>query len=187
MRKVLLPIMFCAAVVSVSSCDFLRSLAGRPTSEQLKSASQTSENPAADSEVTAAAVEEDTLAVETPQGQVQEQPSVQAQSEPEYEMVRRHGRLNVPFAYTHTNSSLKSTPEHTYYILVGTYRQKPTLNKMISDARKAGYEPCLLEYANGLVSVGLLPCDSIEQAIDAYATVKNEKFCPGDACVLIAR
>jgi hypothetical protein len=180
MRKVLLPIMFCAAVLSVSSCDFLRSLAGRPTSEQLKSASKAPE-------VTAEAVEQDSLAVETPQEQVQEQPSAQQQGEPEYEMVRRHGRLNVPFAYTHTNSSLKSTPEHTYYILVGTYRQKPTLNKMISDARKAGYEPCLLEYVNGLVSVGLLPCDNIEQAIDAYATVKNEKFCPGDACVLIAR
>ncbi len=186
MRKVLLPLMFCAAVLSVSSCDFLRSLAGRPTSEQLKSASQSSE-------VTAPVVEEDTLAVEIAQDQtqeqeqVQEQPSATQQSVEEYEMVRRHGRLNVPFAYTHTNSSLKSTPEHTYYILVGTYRQKPTLNKMVSDAKKAGYEPCLLEYSNGLVSVGLLPCDRIEQAIDAYATVKNEKFCPGDACVLIAK
>ncbi len=169
MRKVLLPVILCAAALSVSSCDFLRSLAGRPTSEQLKSASQSSE-------VTAPAVEEDTLAVEIAQDQVQE-----------YEMVRRHGRLNVPFAYTHTNSSLKTIPEHTYYILVGTYRQKPTLNKMVSDAKKAGYEPCLLEYSNGLVSVGLLPCDRIEQAIDAYATVKKEKFCPGDACVLIAK
>ena len=163
MRKVLLLVFFCAAVLSVSSCDFLRSLAGRPTSEQLKA-------------VTAAAAPTPSVSVE---------PALQ--SAEEYEMEKRYGRLNVPLAYTHTDSELKAVPEHRYYIVVGTYRQRPTMNRMVSDVRKAGFEPSLLEYANGLTSVGLLPCDDLGQAIDAYARVKKEKFCPGDACILIAK
>ncbi len=174
MRKVLLPFILCTLVFSVSSCDALRSLAGRPTSEQIKSVQQK-------------AADKQALQEEQPQ----EDPAVEelatVEKEPEYQMVKRHGRLNVPFAYTHTNSSLKQTPEYTYYVVVGTYRKKPTLNKMLSDARQAGYEPVLLEYSNGLVSVGLLPCNELAQAIDAYATVKQEGFCPADACVLIAK
>ena len=102
-------------------------------------------------------------------------------------MVKREGRMSVPLAYTHTNSTLKATPEHSYYIIVGTYRQKPTLNKMIKDAHDAGYETFLLEYSNGLTSVGLMPCYNLGEAIDAYAKVSKEDFCPKDACILIAK
>lgn len=102
-------------------------------------------------------------------------------------MVKREGRMSVPLAYTHTNSTLKATPKHSYYIIVGTYRQKPTLNKMIKDAHDAGYETFLLEYSNGLTSVGLMPCDNLGEAIDAYAKVSKEDFCPKDACILIAK
>jgi len=172
MRRILLPFVLCSLVFSVSSCDFLRSLAGRPTSEQIKSA-QTKSSP------------EELLQEDI----VRQEPLTREEKscDSEYKMVKRHGRLNVPFAYTHTNSTLKQTPEYTYYVIVGTYRKKPTLGKMLSDAKAAGYEPVLLEYTNGLVSVGLLPCNELAQAIDAYATVKSEKFCPADACVLIAK
>ncbi len=172
MRKVLLPFILFPLVLSVSSCDFLRSLAGRPTSEQIKSA----QTKASAEEVP----QEDAVCKES-------MPQEEVPCESEYKMVKRHGRLNVPFAYTHTNSTLRQTPEYTYYVIVGTYRQKPTLGKMLSDAKAAGYDPVLLEYTNGLVSVGLLPCDELAKAIDAYATVKSEKFCPADACVLIAK
>lgn len=170
MKKVIGLLFICLAGLFFTSCDFFRSLAGRPTSEQIKSAS-VKEN--ASSELCC--------------GQQEDEATVKAKKNSEYEMVHRHGRLNVPFAYTHTDSPLKYTPDHKYYIVVGTYRKKPTLDKMLSDARACGYDPVLLEFSNGLISVGLLPCDELGQAIDAYATVKMEKFCPGDACVLIAK
>ncbi|MGN1226946.1 MAG: hypothetical protein ACI4TL_06900 [Candidatus Cryptobacteroides sp.] len=148
---------------TVSSCDFFRSLAGRPTSEDLSEQNTV--------QTTEIVEEADPLPLENSG----------------YQMKKRQGRLNVVFAYTHTNSTLKAEPEYKYYIVVGTYRQKPTRNKMISDARNAGYETYLLEYDNGLTSVALLPCDDLGQAIDAFAQVKQEKFCPKDACVLIAK
>ena len=138
----------------VSSCDFMRSLAGRPTSSELQS--ETNVNDA-------------------------------HKDEASYTMKKRQGRLVVPFAYTHTNSELESTPEHSYYVLVGTYRKKPTMDKMIADVQAAGYEAFLLRYTNGLTSVALLPCDDLGMAIDSYADIKQEKFCPRDACVLIAK
>ena len=147
----------------VSSCDFFRSLAGRPTSQDL-----TEQNPVQSEEIV-------------------EQSEVLPLQQSGYQMKKRQGRLNVAFAYTHTNSTLKSEPHYQYYIVVGTYRQKATRNKMISDAREAGYETYLLEYENGLTSVALLPCDDLGQAIDAFAQVKQEKFCPRDVCVLIAK
>ena len=184
MKKIVAAISLSVLVLSVSSCDLFRSLAGRPTSAELKSAIEKqqssaqqmqaiTEEPAITTEQTAP---EETIAVASPQAKKEE-----------YTMVKREGRMSVPLAYTHTNSTLKATPEHSYYIIVGTYRQKPTLNKMIKDAHDAGYETFLLEYSNGLTSVGLMPCDNLGEAIDAYAKVSKEDFCPKDACILIAK
>ena len=185
MKKIFAAISLSVLVLSVSSCDLFRSLAGRPTSAELKSAIEKQQSSAQQMQditeepaITAeeAATPEETIAVA----------STQAEKE-EYTMVKREGRMSVPLAYTHTNSTLKATPEHSYYIIVGTYRQKPTLNKMIKDAHDAGYETFLLEYSNGLTSVGLMPCDNLGEAIDAYAKVSKEDFCPKDACILIAK
>ena len=184
MKKIFAAISLSVLVLSVSSCDLFRSLAGRPTSAELKSAIEKqqssaqqmqaiTEEPAITTEQTAP---EETIAVASPQAKKEE-----------YTMVKREGRMYVPLAYTHTNSTLKATPEHSYYIIVGIYRQKPTLNKMIKDAHDAGYETFLLEYSNGLTSVGLMPCDNLGEAIDAYAKVSKEDFCPKDACILIAK
>lgn len=191
MKKIFAAISLSVLVLSVSSCDLFRSLAGRPTSAELKSAIERQQN--------AAETKKQTITEEpagtTQQAAIKEQtapeetiavPSTQAEKE-EYTMVKREGRMSVPLAYTHTNSTLKATPEHSYYIIVGTYRQKPTLNKMIKDAHDAGYETFLLEYSNGLTSVGLMPCDNLGEAIDAYAKVSKEDFCPKDACILIAK
>ena len=173
MKKIFAAISLSVLVLSVSSCDLFRSLAGRPTSAELKSAIEKqqssaqqmqaiTEEPAITTEQTAP---EETIAVASPQAKKEE-----------YTMVKREGRMSVPLAYTHTNSTLKATPEHSYYIIVGTYRQRPTLNKMIKDAHDAGYETFLLEYSNGLTSVGLMPCDNLGEAIDAYAKVSKEDF-----------
>lgn len=191
MKKIFAAISLSVLVLSVSSCDLFRSLAGRPTSAELKSAIEKQQN--------AAETEKQTIteepAITAEQAAIKEQTapeetiavaSTQAEKE-EYTMVKREGRMSVPLAYTHTNSTLKATPEHSYYIIVGTYRQKPTLNKMIKDAHDAGYETFLLEYSNGLTSVGLMPCDNLGEAIDAYAKVSKEDFCPKDACILIAK
>lgn len=191
MKKIFAAISLSVLVLSVSSCDLFRSLAGRPTSAELKSAIEKQQN-AAETEKQNITEEP---AITTQQAAIKEQTapeetiavaSTKAEKE-EYTMVKREGRMSVPLAYTHTNSTLKATPEHSYYIIVGTYRQKPTLNKMINDAHDAGYETFLLEYSNGLTSVGLMPCDNLGEAIDAYAKVSKEDFCPKDACILIAK
>ena len=196
MKKIFAAISLSVLVLSVSSCDLFRSLAGRPTSAELKMAIEKQQNSAQQmqaiteepAETTQQAITEEP-AITTEQTAPEETIAVaspQAKKE-EYTMVKREGRMSVPLAYTHTNSTLKATPEHSYYIIVGTYRQRPTLNKMIKDAHDAGYETFLLEYSNGLTSVGLMPCDNLGEAIDAYAKVSKEDFCPKDACILIAK
>lgn len=204
MKKIFAAISLSVLVLSVSSCDLFRSLAGRPTSAELKSAIEKQQNAAETEKQTIteepAGTAQQATAPEEPAGTTQ-QAAIKEQTAPEetiavastqaekeeYTMVKREGRMSVPLAYTHTNSTLKATPEHSYYIIVGTYRQKPTLNKMIKDAHDAGYETFLLEYSNGLTSVGLMPCDNLGEAIDAYAKVSKEDFCPKDACILIAK
>lgn len=203
MKKIFAAISLSVLVLSVSSCDLFRSLAGRPTSAELKSAIEKQQSSAQQmqdiTEEPAETTQQATItkepAITAEQAAIKEQTapeetiavaSTQAEKE-EYTMVKREGRMSVPLAYTHTNSTLKATPEHSYYIIVGTYRQKPTLNKMIKDAHDAGYETFLLEYSNGLTSVGLMPCDNLGEAIDAYAKVSKEDFCPKDACILIAK
>lgn len=198
MKKIFAAISLSVLVLSVSSCDLFRSLAGRPTSAELKSAIEkqqaaqqmqtTAEEPAITTEQTATAEPAaPTQQTATAEQAATPEEAIAVSPKEEYTMVKREGRMSVPLAYTHTNSTLKATPEHSYYIIVGTYRQKPTLNKMIKDAHDAGYETFLLEYSNGLTSVGLMPCDNMGEAIDAYAKVSKEDFCPKDACILIAK
>ena len=186
MKKIFAAISLSVLVLSVSSCDLFRSLAGRPTSAELKSAIEKQQNATETTQQTAITEEPAITTEQTAPEETIAVASTQAEKE-EYTMVKREGRMSVPLAYTHTNSTLKATPEHSYYIIVGTYRQKPTLNKMIKDAHNAGYETFLLEYSNGLTSVGLMPCDNLGEAIDAYAKVSKEDFCPKDACILIAK
>lgn len=190
MKKIFAAISLSVLVLSVSSCDLFRSLAGRPTSAELKSAIEKQQSSAqqmqAITEEPAETTQQAAIKEQTAPEETIAVASTQAEKE-EYTMVKREGRMSVPLAYTHTNSTLKATPEHSYYIIVGTYRQKPTLNKMIKDAHDAGYETFLLEYSNGLTSVGLMPCDNLGEAIDAYAKVSKEDFCPKDACILIAK
>ena len=190
MKKIFAAISLSVLVLSVSSCDLFRSLAGRPTSAELKSAIERQQSSAQQmqtiTEEPAETTQQATIKEQTAPEETIAVASTQAEKE-EYTMVKREGRMSVPLAYTHTNSTLKATPEHSYYIIVGTYRQKPTLNKMIKDAHNAGYETFLLEYSNGLTSVGLMPCDNLGEAIDAYAKVSQEDFCPKDACILIAK
>lgn len=190
MKKIFAAISLSVLVLSVSSCDLFRSLAGRPTSAELKSAIEKQQSSAQQmqdiTEEPAITAEQAAIKEQTAPEETIAVASTQAEKE-EYTMVKREGRMSVPLAYTHTNSTLKATPEHSYYIIVGTYRQKPTLNKMIKDAHDAGYETFLLEYSNGLTSVGLMPCDNLGEAIDAYAKVSKEDFCPKDACILIAK
>lgn len=169
MNKFVLYVACAVLAVSVTSCDFFRSLAGRPTSADLREVASKPVEPPAPQVIRDTVVIKEYVKV------------------PEYVMEKREGRLSVPFAYTHTNSKFKVAPEYGYYILVGTYRKKATLNEMISSARAAGYEPYLLEYESGLTSVGLLPCNELGQAVDSYATVRKEQFCPKDACVLIVK
>ena len=190
MKKIFAAISLSVLVLSVSSCDLFRSLAGRPTSAELKSVIEKQQSSTqqmqAITEEPAETTQQATIKEQTAPEETIAVASTHAEQE-DYTMVKREGRMSVPLAYTHTNSTLKATPEHSYYIIVGTYRQKPTLNKMIKDAHDAGYETFLLEYSNGLTSVGLMPCDNLGEAIDAYAKVSKEDFCPKDACILIAK
>lgn len=172
MKRIHVFLTVCLAGMSLSSCDFLRSVAGRPTSAELNAVKKQKEEVRVDTvKVVETVTVVDTVLVK----------------EPEYQLEKRNGRLSVPFAYTHTDSKLTVEPEYSYYVLVGTYRQKGTMNKMISLAKEAGYKSYLLKYDNGLVSVGLCPSNRLGEAVDSYLRLKKEKFCPSDACVLIAK
>lgn len=172
MKRIFLFILVALSGLSLSSCDFLRSVAGRPTSAELNAVKSSKEEVRVDTVTVVETVTVvDTVVV----------------TEPEYKLEKRNGRLSVPFAYTHTTSNLIVEPEYSYYVLIGTYRQKSTMNKMISQAREAGYKTYQLKYENGLVSVGLCPSNKLGEAVDSYLKVKKEAFCPKDACVLIAK
>lgn len=174
MKRIFLFILVCLTGMTLSSCDFLRSVAGRPTSAELNAAKVQNEKP--EVRVDTVKVVEKVVVVDTVMV-----------AEPEYKLEKHSGRLSVPFAYTHTTSKLVAEPEYNYYVLVGTYRQKGTMNKMISQAKEAGYRSYQLKYENGLVSVGLCPSNKLGEAVDSYLKLKREAFCPADACVLIAK
>lgn len=161
----------------VSGCDFMRSVAGRPTSADL-------------AQLRAAQVRKSAESVQVvPQSEESEQPEEPAPIvEQPSDSVSKTGHLilrsgkEVAFAYELTDDASAK-----YFVLVGTFSNQANCDRMSRVARKGGYDVELIRLKGDLVSVGLCATDSFSEARSSLEKVAMEPFCPKDVCILEVR
>ena len=164
----------------LSSCDFFRKVAGRPTSAELQQKKeeivrveeQQAEQARLDS-ILAAQKAAEALALQ------QEQDSIQAL---EY--------LRAERCVLHNLSRMKGLKsgklENRYYIIIGSFRDAANADRFI---KKLGDDPRLqptkIYFRTGMCAVGVCPQDRVKEVRESYEYVRTQDFCPKEAWILV--
>lgn len=161
-----------AVMMTVSGCDFLRMLAGRPTSEE---------------------IEERRLEILRA-----EEAELQARLDSlrNVEIKMHMDSLNALDSIRQLGGSILNPArlgglfatklEARYYIILGSFRTRSNAEALFNVAKEAGYNPALINFGKGgLIAVGVSPVNKLPDALDALSKVRNEKFCPQDVWILV--
>ena len=173
-RAVLLSL--CAATLLVSSCDFFRFLAGRPTSEEIE-----------------------TRRIEMER--IQEEIRLQAELD-SLEEVRQRMADSLAALETHLLDSLSqikgtilnpsklgglyTTKLETHYsIIVGAFRTRSYAERKLKQCTDAGYTATIVSFRNGLLAISVCPSDSLSVTVDKLRELRGNGICPKDGWILV--
>jgi hypothetical protein len=75
--------------------------------------------------------------------------------------------------------------ESRYYIIVGAFHNRVNAERLYATIQKEGYTPVIISFRNGYNAVGVSPANKIKEAFQNLLVVREEKFCPKDAWILV--
>lgn len=170
MRRLLMTAVFAACILTLGGCDFLRSLAGRPTSRDI--ALKREEILRKEAEAAARA---DSLAL------------VRAAQEAE---AAASAELEAMGLKTREVSTLRdagaSGLDSRYYIVIGAFGNRSNATRLASVAGDAGCSPVLVDYRSGtMTAVAVCPSATKRELYDNLQRVRAMSFCPSDVWILI--
>ena len=159
----------CAALFCVTSCDFIRTVAGRPTSDEL-AALKAEEliNMVEDFVASMDTVSlEDTLACE--------------------DTLEAAPQVTLDIPVMDWSDQVSAPQSARYYLMVGIFSNAENASAQARWARNSGYPVTMIKFSNGRTGVGVLPSDSLEIYPDALSQIRSKAFCPKDIFILDTR
>lgn len=161
-----------ASLLTLTGCDFMRKLAGRPTSEEVEMM-----------RLEILKAEEAALEARLDSLRNVEQRMLQ-DSLNTIDSIRQLGGSILNPA---TLGGLFATKlESRYYIILGSFRSRANAEALFNVAKNAGYKPALITFGKGgLIAVGVCPVNRLSDAYSSLNEVKKESFCPKDVWILI--
>ena len=176
MKRSVILIFACAALL-LSGCDFVRTLAGRPTS--------------ADLEVKRSAIE-----------RVENAVRYQARVD-SLERVRIRQADSLAALDARLLDSLTQTPGailspakmgglsttdalSRYYIVVDTFWSRSSAERKLSECYTAGYrDATVIRFRNGLFAVVVCPSNSLNETLKKLRELRGNGICPPDGWILV--
>ncbi len=158
-------------LVSFTGCDFLRAVAGRPSSgdiEEKRLSIMKAEEKALQHRIDSMKLAEEQIVVDS----LATLESLEASGVTISSSDRIGGFSGMEL-------------EYKYYIIVGAFRESANARKLFNVASEKGYFPVLLNCRGGMVAVGLAPTDRIAAVRESYERLKAESFCPKEAWILV--
>lgn len=184
MKKAIAIAALAATICLLAGCDFLRTLAGRPTSRDIEAKrAQVELEAAAEARADSLAqarlqAESDSLAAEAAlsgQGGVRtekQQPAPQGSGKPKQLTPKQlQGVEKYDLVYR-------------YYLMIGVFRSPDNATRQAERARSAGYPVTLIPMKNGMTAVGVCGADDVESIYASFQRLRAESFCPEDAWIL---
>ena len=174
-RSVILLLAFAALLLG--GCDFVRTLAGRPTSDDLevkRSQLERAENAA----------------------------RYQARID-SFDQVLAHRADSLAALDAHLLDSLSQTKgtilnptkmgglyttklASRYYIVVGAFRTRSYAERKLTQCNNAGYrDATIISFRNGLLAVAVCPSNSLNETLKKLRELRGDGLCPPDGWILV--
>ena len=156
------------AILTATGCDAFRSLAGRPTSEDIE------------------AKREQIVALEAfrqaRQDSIRLEQELIAKYNAAQEAVLSSGLVVI------TPESIRSLSgvnlDFKYALMLGSFKMEENAEKLSSRIREKGYDAALVKYNNGSVAVGAAPTSDPVEFFAALNSLREDEICPEDAWIL---
>lgn len=160
------------SLLCLTGCDFMRKLAGRPTSEDVEL-----------KRVELLRAEEAALQARLDSLRSVEQRMIQDSLNALDSIRQLGGSILNPAAM---GGLFATKLESRYYIILGSFRSRANAEGLFNVAKEAGYKPALISFGKGgLIAVGVSPVNRLSDAYVALNSVKKERFCPKDVWILV--
>ena len=161
-----------ATMLSLTGCDFMRKLAGRPTSEDVEL-----------KRIEILRAEEAALQARLDSLRNVEQRMIQDSLNALDSIRQLGGSILNPASL---GGLFATKLEARYYIILGSFRTRANAEALFNVAKEAGYKPALISFGKGgLIAVGVCPVNRLPDAFVSLNTVKKESFCPMDVWILV--
>jgi len=176
MKRSVILILASAALLA-SGCDFVRTLAGRPTSDDL-------------------AVKRSTI--ERAENVARYQARIDS-----LERVRAHLADSLAALDAYLLDSLSQTKgtilnptkmgglyttklASRYYIVVGAFRTRSYAERKLTKCNEAGYtNATIISFRNGLLAVAVCPSNSLNETLRKLRELRGNGICPQDGWILV--
>lgn len=165
----------CALLLVAGGCDFIRVIAGRPTSEEIDAKREFVEQQElrkrqmADSAALAKKMEEEARLHE-----------IAADS-----ATLRLKESNRMIPVSRIGSLDRTAMDRSYYVMIGSFSSSVNAQSLVEKASEAGFDAVIIPYYNGRSAVALDPSDDIVLAEQSLNKALQYPFCPADAWVLV--
>lgn len=160
-----------AGLLLVTGCDFLRRLAGRPTSDDI---AVIREQMHRDSLAEQARLDSIALAEAAALKEAQDSANAAAALSASTKIVQL-GTL-TPLYKTELSAH--------WYIGVGSFRVRSNAESFLKKYEELGYTGCVASFRSGMNSVFLCPSEKLQDIHEAYLRVKEEKITPEGIWIL---
>ena len=160
------------ALMSLTGCDFMRRLAGRPTSEEVEV-----------KRLELLRAEEAALQARLDSLRNVEQRMLQDSLDALDSIRQLGGSILNPASL---GGLFATKLEARYYIILGSFRSRANAEGLLKVAKDAGYKPALISFGKGgLIAVGVSPVNRLSDAYAVLNSVRKESFCPSDVWILV--
>ena len=164
-----------ALVTVVSSCDFIRTLAGRPTSEELEQMRLQR----------MAAAEARHQATLDSMDRAQKHMADSLEALEKYlldSLTQAKGTVLNP---SKLGGLYTTKLETKYCIVVGAFRNRYYAQRKLKECNEAGYTATIISFRNGLLAVAVCPSNSLSQTLQTLKQLRGKGICPPDSWILI--
>ena len=173
MRKSIILLAVCS--LFLQGCDFVRTVAGRPTSAQLED------------------IRKDRMAAEEARHQARLDSMAKAEKTMAEAMAAREAQLLDSLTQakgTVLNPSklgglFTTKLESKYYIVVGAFRARANAERKLTQCNSAGYTATIISFRNGLLAVAICPSNNLEETLKTLKKLRGTEVCPQDGWILM--
>lgn len=175
MKRAFILLMSATMLLLVTGCDFIRTLAGRPTAARLE-------------EIRLERMAREEARHQAVLDSLQRAEKQMADSLAALEtylldsLAQTRGTILNP---SKMGGLFTTKLESKYYIIVGAFRGRSYAERKLKACNGAGYTGTIISFRNGLLAVGVCPSNDLSASLKTLKEMRGKGICPQDAWILV--